>query len=41
MPQSSVVELVGGGAGRQIEYVNGAPVLRLRDRLLPLIALQT
>lgn len=43
VPQSSVVELVGvgGGAGRQIEYVNGAPVLRLRDRLLPLIALQS
>ncbi len=42
MPQSSVVELVGagGGSGRAIEDINGAPVLRLRDRLLPLIALQ-
>jgi len=42
VPQSSVVELVGagGGSGRQIDYVNGAPVLRLRDRLLPLIALE-
>jgi len=42
MPQSSVVELVGvgGGAGRHIEHVNGAPVLRLRDRLLPLVSLQ-
>ncbi|MGE0045888.1 MAG: chemotaxis protein CheW, partial [Hyphomonadaceae bacterium] len=42
MPQSSVVELVGvgGGSGREIEDVNGAPVLRLRDRLLPLISLQ-
>ncbi|MGE3867624.1 MAG: chemotaxis protein CheW, partial [Hyphomonadaceae bacterium] len=42
MPQSSVVELVGvgGGASRAIEQVNGAPVLRLRDRLLPLVSLQ-
>jgi two-component system chemotaxis sensor kinase CheA len=42
MPQSSVVELVGvgGGSGRAIEDVNGAPVLRLRNRLLPLISLQ-
>ena len=42
MPQSSVVELVGvgGGSGRRIENINGAPVLRLRDRLLPLISLQ-
>ncbi|HRO04550.1 MAG TPA: ATP-binding protein, partial [Terricaulis sp.] len=42
VPQSSVVELVGvgGGSNRQVEYLNGAPVLRLRDRLLPLIALQ-
>ncbi len=42
MPQSSVVELVGvgGGSGRMIEKINGAPLLRLRDRLLPLIALQ-
>lgn len=42
MPQSSVVELVGagGGSGREVEEINGAPVLRLRDRLLPLISLQ-
>ena len=42
MPQSAVVELVGvgGGSGRAIERVNDAPVLRLRDRLLPLISLQ-
>jgi two-component system chemotaxis sensor kinase CheA len=42
LPQSSVVELVGvgGGSGRAIETVNGAPVLRLRDRLLPLVSLQ-
>ena len=42
MPQSSVIELVGagGGSGRTIETINGAPVLRLRDRLLPLISLE-
>lgn len=42
MPQTAVVELVGvgGGSRRTIEYINGAPVLRLRDRLLPLISLQ-
>ncbi len=42
MPQSAVVELVGvgGGSGRAIETINGAPVLRLRDRLLPLVSLQ-
>lgn len=42
MPQSSVVELVGasGASGKQIEYVGGAAVLRLRDRLLPLVSLQ-
>jgi two-component system chemotaxis sensor kinase CheA len=46
IPQSSVVELVraqrdgGGDAGsNQIELINGTPVLRLRDRLLPLINL--
>ena len=43
MPQSSVVELVGtaGSSQRAIEYINGAPVLRLRDRLLPLLSLQS
>ena len=42
MPQSSVVELVSAGAtGRAIEYIDGAAVLRLRDRLLPLVSLQT
>lgn len=42
LPQASVIELVGvgGGSGRVIEMVNGAPVLRLRDRLLPLVSLQ-
>ncbi|MFT3810481.1 MAG: chemotaxis protein CheW [Micropepsaceae bacterium] len=42
MPQSSVLELVGTNPSSRnlIEYLNGAPVLRLRDRLLPLISLQ-
>ena len=42
LPQSSVVELVGvgGGSARTIESVNNAPVLRLRDRLLPLVSLE-
>ena len=41
IPQISVRELVrasGSGAAR-IEMISGAPVLRLRDRLLPLIGL--
>ena len=43
MPQSSVVELVSASnaSGRSIEYIDGAAVLRLRDRLLPLISLQS
>ena len=43
MPQTSVVELVSANnaSSRSIEYVNGAAVLRLRDRLLPLVSLQT
>lgn len=43
MPQSSLVELVSAsdGSGRTIEYIDGVAVLRLRDRLLPLISLQT
>lgn len=43
VPQSSVVELVSanGGSGRTVEYIEGAAVLRLRDRLLPLLSLQT
>ena len=42
MPQSSLVELVSasGGSGRTIEYIDGVAVLRLRDRLLPLVSLQ-
>lgn len=43
MPQSSLVELVSAsdGSGRAIEYIDGVSVLRLRDRLLPLISLQS
>jgi two-component system chemotaxis sensor kinase CheA len=43
MPQSSIVELVSasGGSGRSIEYIDGSAVLRLRDRLLPLVSLQS
>ncbi|HST75104.1 MAG TPA: chemotaxis protein CheW [Acetobacteraceae bacterium] len=41
IPQLSVVELVraGGGSGAAIERINATPVLRLRDRLLPLVNL--
>ena len=41
IPQISVVELVRAAPGSetQIERVNGAPFLRLRNRLLPLVAL--
>lgn len=41
MPQGSIVELVSanGSEGRRIETINGAAVLRLRDRLLPLVSL--
>lgn len=43
MPQSSVVELVSASnaSGKLIEYVGDAAVLRLRDRLLPLVSLET
>ena len=48
IPQLSVVELVRveaagspGVAGRAIEQIDGTPVLRLRDRLLPLVELHT
>jgi two-component system, chemotaxis family, sensor kinase CheA len=43
IPQISVVELVRAAAGTetQIERLNGTPVLRLRDRLLPLVALES
>ena len=43
IPQISVLELVRAGgenSEHSIERINGAPVLRLRNRLLPLITLQ-
>lgn len=41
MPQISVVELVrvSGGSDMKIERINDTPVLRLRNRLLPLVFL--
>lgn len=41
VPQLSIVELVGAGPSSEhkIETINAARVLRLRDRLLPLVAL--
>jgi two-component system, chemotaxis family, sensor kinase CheA len=41
IPQLSIVELVGAGpaSSHQIETINAARVLRLRDRLLPLVEL--
>ena len=42
IPQISVVELVRAAASSEhtIERINDTPVLRLRDRLLPLVSLQ-
>ncbi len=42
IPQLAVVELVRAGTNSEhkIERLNNAPVLRLRDQLLPLVALQ-
>jgi two-component system chemotaxis sensor kinase CheA len=42
IPQLSTMELVRiehDGAGRKIEYMHGAPVFRLRDKLLPVVEL--
>jgi two-component system chemotaxis sensor kinase CheA len=41
IPQFSVVELVrvGDNSGHQLERINATPVLRLRDKLLPLLDL--
>lgn len=41
IPQLSVIELVrsGGNSETRIEHVNKTPILRLRDRLLPLVYL--
>src|SRR3546814_159526 len=43
MPQTSVTELVrtSVSSGHRIETINGVPVLRLRNRLLPLVSLRT
>jgi two-component system chemotaxis sensor kinase CheA len=43
VPQISVLELVragGSNSDNSIERINGAPVMRLRNRLLPLVTLQ-
>ena len=42
IPQISVVELVraSGNSELNIEHINDTPVLRLRDRLLPLVSLR-
>ncbi len=42
IPQISVVELVRAAANSEnnVEWLNNAPVLRLRDRLLPLVSLR-
>lgn len=42
VPQISVIELVRAASDSEhkIERINGAPVLRLRNRLLPLVSLQ-
>ena len=40
VPQIGVVELVRAGGEHVIERINYAPVLRLRDRLLPLVSLR-
>lgn len=42
IPQINVIELVraSGISGSQIETINKSPVLRLRDRLLPLVSLR-
>ena len=41
IPQIGVVEMVrvGGASGARVERIKDAPVLRLRDRLLPLVRL--
>lgn len=43
LPQAGIVELVSAGSGdssRRLEQLNGATVLRLRDRLLPVVTLK-
>jgi len=43
IPQISVLELVrtSSKSDNQVEWINDAPVLRLRNRLLPLVSLQS
>ena len=42
LPQMAVLELVKAGAGSEhkIEWLNRTPVVRLRDRLMPLVSLR-
>jgi two-component system, chemotaxis family, sensor kinase CheA len=40
VPQNAVLELVQAGAGAAIEWLNATPILRLRERLLPLVFLR-
>jgi two-component system, chemotaxis family, sensor kinase CheA len=39
VPQSAVVELVRAGAEHRLDWIQGAPVLRLRGSMLPLVFL--
>ena len=43
VPQTGLVELltIGASEGRAIEFIHGAPVLRVRDRLVPIVDLRT
>lgn len=42
IPQTGLVELltIGTNEGRKIEFIHGTPVLRIRDRLLPIVDLR-
>ncbi|MEM9656172.1 MAG: chemotaxis protein CheW, partial [Actinomycetota bacterium] len=42
IPQTGLVELltIGSNEGRKIEFIHGTPVLRIRDRLLPIVDLR-
>jgi two-component system chemotaxis sensor kinase CheA len=42
IPQTGLVELltIGANEGRKIEFIHGTPVLRIRDRLLPIVDLR-
>ncbi|MEM7273941.1 MAG: chemotaxis protein CheW [Actinomycetota bacterium] len=43
IPQTGLVELltIGSKDGRSIEFIHGAPVLRVRDRLVPIVDLRS